>query len=188
VFSAILPEGGELWVYGPTAVNVLVNASDIKTKILSKGGRVRVVVQDPSSDAVRHTRTQLDDTLDFDHTLASSIATLRRMRSWGDCGFRLLAFNPGFSLVVVNPTQPDGFLILELHGFGDDTITDRMHMRISRSESLHWFDYWSSRFNSMWEQARDDAVSFDGSTAGQEPEGSKKENSLDPYPGSPNII
>jgi hypothetical protein len=49
VFSAILPEGGELWVYGPTAVNVLANASDIKTKILSKGGRVRVVVQDPSS-------------------------------------------------------------------------------------------------------------------------------------------
>jgi hypothetical protein len=153
-FSAILPDGGEVWIYGPTAVNVLVNAPAIKTKVLARGGRVRVMVQDPDSEAVRFAKIQLDDTLDFDHTLASSIATLRKMRSWGNCDYRLLGFNPGFSLVVVNPTQPDGFLLLELHGFANDTIDERMHVRISRAESLRWFDYWTSRFDGMWDLAR----------------------------------
>ncbi len=166
VFSTLLPDGGELWVYGPTAANVLVNAADIKTKVLSKGGRVRVIVQDPSSDAACHTKTQLDDTLDFDHTLNSSIVTLRRMCAWGDCEYRLLPFNPGFSLVVIDPTRPDGFLILELHGFRDDTITERMHIRISRTESLRWFDYWTGRFNMMWEEAQDETPPLRGSIAG----------------------
>jgi hypothetical protein len=153
-FSAILPDGGEVWIYGPTAVNVLVNAPAIKTKVLARGGRVRVIVQDPDSEAVRFTKIQLDDTLDFGHTLTSSIATLRKMRGWGNCEYRLLSFNPGFSLVVVNPTQPDGFLLLELHGFANDTITERMHVRISRAESLRWFDYWTSRFEGMWDLSR----------------------------------
>jgi hypothetical protein len=166
-FNAIIPDGGELWVYGPTAVNVLVNAPDIKAKVLSKGGRVRIVVQDPSSDAVRHTKNQLDDTLDFDHTLASSIATLRKMRAWGDCDYRLLACNPGFSLVVINPNRPDGFLILEMHGFSDDTITGRMHIRISRTDSLHWFDYWASRFNNLWQQGKNDNISTNLRRPGQ---------------------
>src|SRR5438128_555073 len=79
VFSAALSTGGELWVYGPTAVNVLVNAADIRRKILACGGQVRVMVQDPDSPAVQFTKAQLDDNLDFDRVLASSIATLRKM-------------------------------------------------------------------------------------------------------------
>ncbi|MGH8908925.1 MAG: hypothetical protein ACRD0K_21135 [Egibacteraceae bacterium] len=153
-FSAVLPDGGEVLLYGPTLVNVVVNAAAIKTKVLDKGGRVRAIVQDPDSHAVRFTKAQLEDSLDFDFALASSIATLRKMRGWGDCDFRLLEFSPGFSMVVVNPTRPDGFLLLELHGFDNAAITERMHLRINRAESVRWFDYWASRFERMWEQSR----------------------------------
>lgn len=155
-FSQVLPDGGELWVYGPTAVTVLVNAAEIRRKVLERGGQVRILVQDPDSEAISFTRAQLDANLDFDHILRSSISTLRKMRSWGDCQHRLLAFNPGFSLVIINPTKRDGFALVEFHGFEDESITDRMHVRISRSESIHWFDYWTDRFQAMWQSARED--------------------------------
>lgn len=153
-FGQLLDRAEELWVYGPTAVNILVHAADIRRHVLAKGGQVRVIVQDPDSPAKDAVRSQLDDSLDFDRTLENSLATLTRMGRWGDCQHRLLAFSPGFSVVIVNPSKPSGFLVLELHGFQDDNITDRMHVRISRMASLHWFDYWVDRFQAMWEASR----------------------------------
>jgi hypothetical protein len=153
-FGQLVAGAEQLWVYGPTAVNVLVHAADIRRHVLAKGGQVRVIVQDPDSPARDTVRAQLDDNLDFDRTLDNTLATLTRMGSWGDCQHRLLAFSPGFSIVVVNPSKPSGFLVLELHGFQDDNITDRMHVRINRAASLHWFDYWVARFQAMWDAGR----------------------------------
>jgi hypothetical protein len=161
-FAEVAGEAAELWVYGPTAVNVIVHAADLRRHVLGRGGRLRVIVQDPGSPFLSAVRAQLDDSLDFDRTLDNSLATLRRLSDAGDCQVRLLAFNPGFSMVVVNPTRSDGYLILELHGFGDENISDRMHLRIGRAESLHWFDYWAARYRAMWEEAATFEVSPPG--------------------------
>jgi hypothetical protein len=36
----------------------------------------------------------------------------------------------------------------------DDNIAGRMHVRIPRAESLHWFGYWVDRFAALWTAAR----------------------------------
>src|SRR6266545_8107254 len=54
-FSQMLPGVRDLRVYGPTAVNVLVNAADIRKFVLERGGRVRVIVQASEAEALRHT-------------------------------------------------------------------------------------------------------------------------------------
>lgn len=156
-FSEVLARAGQLWVYAPTGMNVIVHAADIRRHVLARGGQVRVVVQDPESPAADMVRTQLDDSLDFYRTLDNSLATLHKMATWGDCRFRLLPFSPGFSMVIVNPSKPDGWLIVELHGFRDENIADRMHVRISRSNSLHWFDYWVARYEAIWAAGREPA-------------------------------
>lgn len=160
-FTSALPDGGTLLVYGPTAVNILVNASDIKTKVIDKGGVVRVIVQDPLSPATRFVEQQLDDSLDFNSTLNSSINNLRRMTSWGNCEFRLLPFSPGFSMIMINPESERGLAIIELHGFDNETISDRMHIRIVRRDSVRWFDYWARCFETMWDQAHTDDKALD---------------------------
>ena len=53
-FSKVLMGAKTLDIYGPTAVNVLVNAGDIRRFILDAGGSVRVIVQDETSDAVQY--------------------------------------------------------------------------------------------------------------------------------------
>lgn len=160
----LLKDAAQLWVYAPTAVNLLLHSADIRRHILDRGGQVRAVVQEPSSAASTMARAQLDENIDFDRTLEASISTLRKMRSWGDCNFRLLPFTTGFSLTIVDPSKPTGFLIVELHGFRDENIADRMHILIRRSTSLQWFEYWVGRFHQIWEAAHQPSDSHEAPT------------------------
>ena len=94
-FSARLREASELWVFAPSAINLLApqNCDTIRTTILANpDGVVRVVVLDPAAEtAVKLTTRQLDDSLDFPSQLfvSSLEATLRqleRMAAWHERG------------------------------------------------------------------------------------------------------
>lgn len=152
-FSKLLPGTRDLRIYGPTAVNVLVNSADIKRFVLGLGGTVRVIVQDDDPAALAQTAIQLDDNLDLRRALHSSLAILDKLSSSPGFSYRKLPVNPGFSLIIVNATSPGGYVIFESHGFKDDNIADRMHIMIRRQESPYWFAYWVARFEAMWEIA-----------------------------------
>lgn len=154
-FDQVLAGATELCMYAPTGVNVLLrHASDIK-RWVAAGGHARIVVQDPDSDVLDAVREQLDTNTDFDSSLHAVLQTLSRITPADGLKLRLLRANPGFSLVIVNPRGKDGRLIVEFHGFQDDSITDRMHVEIPRAASPHWFDYWTGRFEAIWRAARD---------------------------------
>ena len=153
-FSKILPKARDLRIYGPTAVNVLVNSADIRRFVLSAGGSVRVIVQDDDPAVLSQSAIQLDDNFDLETTLRSSLATLEKLAALPGFEYRKLPVNPGFSLVIVNAADSDGFVIFESHGFKDENIADRMHIVISRYESPRWFHYWVERFDAMWKTAR----------------------------------
>jgi hypothetical protein len=152
-FSNLLPGVRDLRVYGPTAVNVLVNAADIRRFVLAAGGTVRVIVQDDNPNLIAEAALQLDDNLDLESTLRSSLATLAKLAAEPRFSFRKLPVHTGFSLVVVDAEQRSGYVIFESHGFKDDNIADRMHIVIRREESPQWFAYWVARFEAMWEAA-----------------------------------
>ena len=154
-FSKILPGVRDLRIYGPTALNILVSAGDIRRFVLDAGGKVRLIVHNDNRDALRQTAIQLDDNLDLISTLQSSIAVLDRLAKEPGFEYRKLSFNPGFSLVIVNANEPNGYLIFESHGFRDENIADRMHITISHRESPHWFAYWIGRFEAMWTVAKE---------------------------------
>lgn len=154
-FSKLLPGVRDLRIYGPTAVNVLVSSGDIRRFILDTGGTVRVIVQDPLSELIPQTAIQLDDNIDFESTLRSSIATLNKLAASSCFHFRTLQANPGYSLVIVNATRPEGYVVFESHGFRDENISDRMHIMIRRQDSQHWFAYWVARFEAMWEVSKE---------------------------------
>jgi hypothetical protein len=163
-FSQLLPGVRDLRVYGPTAVNVLVNAADIRRFVLDQGGRVQMIVQNGGAEELRRTAEQLDNTLDLASTWRSSLNTLERMSQAAGFEYRVLPFNPGFSLVVVNADSPRGYVIFESHGFQDSNIADRMHLVIRRDESKRWFDYWVGRFEAMWAAARPPMPASEGQT------------------------
>jgi hypothetical protein len=151
-FRDFIRGGRTLWVYGPSAYNILREASDIKREILDHGGEVRVLVQDPrETPSMNILRRQLDRTHNLDHDIDGSLFTLRQMREWGNVDFRLLPYSPGFSLVIVDPNRKDGRLTVEFFGFRNELISERMHIEISRQTSQYWFEYWARQFEVMWE-------------------------------------
>lgn len=161
-----LRDAQEVWVYAPSAVNLLSpeRCEVLRHQVLgSAAGRVRIVVLDPEEEeAVTEARRQLDDSLDyplqeFGPSLASVVQQLRRMAAWQvagklECGF--LPYNPGFSLVAVDPKSHRGVVIVEMHAFHNTSTASRMHLRLTRTESEEWYLYWTSQFEQIWNAAR----------------------------------
>ena len=154
-FARLLDGASELCFYAPSGVNVLPqHLPDVK-RWVQGGGRARFVVHDPEAATAGGVRAQLDTNTDFLQDLERSLTALARHAEPGKLDYRLLPLNPGFSIVVVNPGQRSGRVILELHGFQDPKIGDRMHLEIRRTESVHWFEYGAGRFEAIWLAARE---------------------------------
>jgi hypothetical protein len=144
-------------LYAPLGINVVVrHAGDLREQILDKGGKVRIVVMDPSSPYVsmladQTTRVSADSAA----ALETSLSLLDRMKTWGDFKYRLMYINPGFAVSVVDPKEKLGRLSVEFHGFRDDSPRDRMHLTLRYTDSPRWFNYWAARFEAIWEASRE---------------------------------
>ena len=160
-----LRDAREVWIFAPSAANLLTshNCELLRTGPLSRdGGIVRVVVLDPSRGAVIELATrQLDDALtqpshEFPAALAATVGKLQTMARWpvaGSFEYRLLAYNPGFSLVAIDPGARGGRLIVEFHAFHNEATSSRMHVEITRKQSDRWYTYWAEQFENIWSAA-----------------------------------
>jgi hypothetical protein len=161
--SERLKDAKEVYIFAPSAVNILSahNCELLRTGVLNRpDGMVRVVVLDLKHESVVQLATrQLDDSLDYpiQDFRASLEATTRQlgiMASWhlqGSFEYRVLDYNPGFSLVCVDPTSRKGHVIVEFHGFHNEATSSRMHIEISRQQSEHWYTYWTDQFARIWD-------------------------------------
>jgi len=64
-----------------------------------------------------------------------------------------LDFNPGFSLVAIDPGARNGLVIAEFHGFRSDVALARMHIELTPA-SRQWYGYWLEQFERIWCAAR----------------------------------
>jgi hypothetical protein len=160
-FREFIAGAKELWVYGPSNANVLREAPFIEKEILDKGGGVKILIQNPKEAAAMNILKQiLDRNHDLSHDIQGSLYTLHAMAKYPKMEYRLLAYNPGFSLTVVDPDGKNGRLIVEFFGFRNDRISDRMHILITRHQSQYWFEFWESQFRVMWEEGLTEAAAL----------------------------
>jgi hypothetical protein len=166
-FSARLRKAREVWIFAPSAINLLApqNCDTIRTTILADpGGVARVVVLDPAAEpAVSIATRQLDDPLDFPaaqlfrSSLGATVRQLQRMAGWRERGsfeYRLAGYNPGFSLVAIDPSDRHGLVIVEFHGFHNQVMSSRMHIELTRATSEQWYSYWLGQFDRIWQAAQ----------------------------------
>ncbi len=157
-FREFIQGAQTLWVYGPSAVNVLRSAPDIRREVLDRGGTLRVLIQDPDSplgmDVLVQQLDKFYDLADDIRTALRTLDNLQRQSSPGAVEYGLVAYSPGFSLLIVDPDGRDGRLIVEFYGYENKEIIDRMHISIARQQSQHWFEYWASQFELMWQAQR----------------------------------
>lgn len=154
-FREFISGAQELWIYGPSAVNALRNAGEIKIEVLDRGGNLMVLLQNPDSTiGMEVLHKQLDKVYDLGNDIKASLGTLERMANWkisGKVAYGLIDYSPGFSITVVDANNKNGRLIIEFYGYQNELINDRMHIVITRQQSQFWFEYWSKQFETMWD-------------------------------------
>ncbi|TYB39693.1 hypothetical protein FXF50_04755 [Micromonospora sp. AP08] len=149
----------DVWIFAPVGSNFL---TEERCDILRRGplakddGTVRIVVlkQFDPGDPISE---QLDALLDFPiqkaaDSLRETRARLASMAQWtvkGTFAYGEIAFNPGFSIVAVNPHSPGGYANVEFHGFRNDAIRSRMHIHLTRDDGP-WYTYWLDQFEAIW--------------------------------------
>lgn len=157
--TADLRTAKDVWIFAPVGTNFL---TEERCTLLRRGplaredGSVRVVVLRPF-DPGDPISEQLDALLD--HPLQSAASSLREtqarlkaMTEWqvnGTFGYGQIAFNPGFSIVAINPQSADGYANVEFHGFRNDAIGSRMHIHLTRADG-QWYRYWLEQFEEIW--------------------------------------
>lgn len=157
-FREFIAGAKELWVYGPSAANVLRESTFVEREILDKGGAVKILIQNPKSEAAMGIlKKVLDPNHDLAHDIQGSLYTLHSMEKFPKMEYRLLGYSPGFSLTVVDPDLKSGRLVVEFFGFRNDRIGDRMHITIERHQSPYWFEFWENQFRIMWESGISEA-------------------------------
>jgi hypothetical protein len=173
-FESRLKDAKVLWLFAPSGANLLTpaRAGELRRTVLARpDGVVRIAVLDPLEQvAVDLAARQLDDAVDYPtqelaDALAGTIARTELIASWHPAGrfdVRFAAFNPGFSIVAIDPYDKDGTVIVEFHGFHNDSEADRMHIELRRRMSEHWYDYWTDQFEHLWNAARPSARPVDG--------------------------
>ncbi|RJL34370.1 hypothetical protein [Bailinhaonella thermotolerans] len=156
----------ELWLFAPSGINFLSpeNCEALRTAALSRpDGAVRVVILDPhAKPAVDIAARQLDDSLDFPlqrlrPAIHAVVQQLELMRDWdlpGSFQYRFMQYNPGFSLVAIDPAEKHGVVIVEFHGYHNESNSSRMHLEITREDSARWYAYWTDQFDRIWRAAR----------------------------------
>lgn len=165
-FGSRLRSARVVWVLAPSAVNLLTaaTADELRRTVLARpDGVVRIAVLDPSADAaVGLAARQLDDAdehplQNLRDALRTTTTRLRSMAAWSVAGtfeYRFVPYNPGFSIVAIDPAARGGTLILELHGFRNESIGNRMHLELRRGMSERWYEYWVEQFEQAWAEAR----------------------------------
>ena len=165
-FASRLRTARNVWIFAPSAANLLTasTADELRRTVLARAdGAVRVAVLDPSAKAaVDLAARQLDDAVDFPmqklhDALPTTVSRLASMSGWdvpGNLDVRYAAYSPGFSLVAVDPYEKHGVLIVEFHGFHNESTGSRMHIEIHRRDTEHWYEYWTDQFETLWSASR----------------------------------
>lgn len=149
----------DVWIFAPVGSNFLTEERcDVLRRgpLAREGGSVRVVVlkQFDPGDPISE---QLDALLDFPvQTAAESLrdtrVRLEAVAKWqvkGTFAYGEIDFNPGFSLVAVNPHAAGGYANVEFHAFRNDAIRSRMHIHLTRDDGA-WYVYWLEQFQAIW--------------------------------------
>lgn len=143
-----------LWIYAPSAINLLRDPAAITEELLDRDRELIVLLQDPHETAVvRNLQRQLDiAAVDLANDIGTSCDILRRLKARRascpiDYGF--VPYSPGFSLTIVDAERASGRLIVEFFGYQNEFIGNRMHVEITRQQSEYWFEYWVEQYRAM---------------------------------------
>jgi hypothetical protein len=119
---------------------------------LRGGAKVRIVLMDPASTAPDQavlrskgviSRQFYVDTLRPALERVGMLATISEKIELG-----LLPYKPAFGIVVIDPDEPYGRIIVEMYPHHSDSFAPTFELQPDRDP--HWYKYFREQFDSLW--------------------------------------
>ena len=137
---------------------------------LQSGAKIRILVIDPDSVALKMSAERSTSTDDTDYYRVRLDATIREIeylfKSWaefkglqggssktGDLSVRLLSYAPSFGIVSLDAKQENGIVFVEIypHKFGHKSPPT---FDLTPQRDGNWYKYFTEQFDEMWNVAR----------------------------------
>lgn len=156
-----LPEeatnAGEILIAAISAVSLVAPFSHFWETSLNKGCKLRILLLNPASPTITTWET-LGRFPFAEVDIKRSLANLREIRQsvsekgigGARCEIRLSDTYLPCSLVIVDPTDDAGWSIVEYHAYRT-ALGERPHLQLSRQTDRHWFEFYRSQFEKLWE-------------------------------------
>lgn len=146
----------EVSILGISLQGLVSYHSGVFARKISEGALVRFIIMDPSSAACEAKACGLFSATEpgvLKSHIEHTISTIDHLRE-GDGGnlrLRLTPHVPSVGIVMIDPAQADGVIIVELYPYLV-TSSDRAHFELVPSDGV-WYEHFRNQFEAIWNDA-----------------------------------
>lgn len=151
-----LKNAKELWLVGYSLARTLLNLGSTLEAKLSRNERIKILLIDPRSEAVRYVNAgllypmsneQFSERINTSLTMISQIAK----KYPGRLEVRLIDHPFSFGTYAMNVDTPNGTMYIELYEY--KTTSDEPRF-VLRKKDGHWFDLYREQLATLWKAAK----------------------------------
>lgn len=119
---------------------------------LRVGAKVRIILMDPASTAPDQAVLRSKGVSSRQFYIDTLRPTLERVGMLANASDKielgLLPYKPAFGLVVIDPDEPYGRIIVEMYPHHSDSFAPTFELRPDRDP--HWYKHFREQFENLW--------------------------------------
>jgi hypothetical protein len=137
---------------GASLSRTLRDYSAILEERLKVGAKVRIVLMDPNSTAPEQAVLRSKGVSSRQFYIDTLRPTLERVGMLSNSSDRvelgLLPYKPAFGMVVIDPDEPYGKIVIEMYPHHSDSFAPTFELQPNRD--LHWYKHFREQFDNLW--------------------------------------
>jgi hypothetical protein len=110
-------------------------------------GTKEVEVDGTKMSAVRVMKEEIQRTKVVIHTIAQNTLGME-----GSIELRQMMDYPNYSMTIINPTKPNGYMTFEPIGYKKG-VDECPHLVLTKKDDPNWFGYYYNQFNQLWKDS-----------------------------------
>jgi len=146
---------------GPSVVTIFSQCTGylIGEKLNRHGATIQVLLLDPDSPAVDWTAAWITELIpenlcrDIERTLSYVEWMIAYGIKAGSIEVRLMRVIPNYSMVLIDPAEPNGRMFVEFIGYRSE-LTARPHIELQRKRDGEWYKYYYQQYCRLWEESQ----------------------------------
>ncbi len=151
-----LAKAKNIGLMGVTLSRTLRDYLPVLENQLRVGAKVRIIIMDPDSTAPDQAVLRSKGVRNREFFVDSLRPSLERVGALANYSqsieLGLLPYKPAFGLVLIDPDEPYGRIIVEMYPHHSDAFTPTFELQAN--DATHWYKHFREQFDNVWNGCR----------------------------------